>query len=1334
MPPRPVPYDENGQRVAAGEGCDKSGLVDEPADVAMFTGKNPPSVGNVNIPVLLVDFQGQPGQTTPAQFTNILFTPSPGGNVSMHDYYQEVSRGLLNVGGQVYGWFTLPNAPGLYVGGQGGRGDSYPMNYQGLVRDAVNAADATVDFRQFDNDGPDGVPNSGDDDGFVDCLSIVFSGYGSESYWPPNPRNRLSSTMMWMDWGWRGPGPLTTADGTKIQLFVAQSELRNTSGSAIRDIGVYCHEFAHALGLPDMWQTILPNLTATFGTWNSVGEYSLMAMGAWGAGGTNPDQPTHLTGYEKGVLGWANPVHVTVDLLGCSIPDVETTGTIYCNFPFWPGFPPDLNLQQRFFAPSWLTFPPPVEGFIVENRQPIGFDSGLSGSGLLIYHFDGRIAYQDYFNGNPPFPNWFQNSVQWSENQPLLDVECADQTGLDHTFNADDLDAQNNFGNAGDYFQNSVTGFDAFTNPSSMSYNSTLTGFAVRNIGPSGATMTADIVVGSPSGPGHDIWVKDCPVDNGSTPSATVCDCWGYRMQFASPDLWIDNDQDGTVDQPVQGATNRLFIKVRNRGFQGIDYGSVEVYDHSQFLAPPASGPPVNPANPFEGLARVCSLTIQSLAAGDSMIFQVPWYVQSSPPPPNWNFPPSLGLLVQTATDTLNGTADISGDNNLAMATGRKMWIRGGQSAKRLSARDRKLALLKPGTDELPAEALGGEKEDPPPEPAYEVLPINNPFEEPRDIMIDVEADLPPGCTTELYLPEYFPGPVATPVMIPMDPLQVTPLEIIIVPGTFTQHGHTGFITVHEYLPETYPEEALGGMSVPIEVDVQRPLPVAAVNVELFERGGCVPYNYGAWLSFEPVEYDVGGWAEGSVWYGVIRDTIVVHDPVDPGFFTEIITTDSDGDTSWWEWANIDYPIGWPERPPHYQLVAVDAAGNVSDPTTPLYAPASADYGDHDYGSARLTVTDQGITGYMEVPGRGNGFQYPKGTSSILWTGGLWVGVSESQVDNRDYEREEVKDWEKSEAPNGAVQYDQYPAWLPQLTENEGVISTMYRDTGNPDPIELLVEQVSVDCADAPYDDFVIVCYRIENQSGEWLSDLYAGQFMDFDVGDPAGGAPWNNQGGTDAGRDLAYMWAEGESIHAGVCLLQPDAVANVAYINNPNYVYVHGHILDSDKYGFLSGSDPAHSVQTTTAADDYGVVVSAGPHSLPPGGTVTVCFAILGGDNLADIQANADAAHDKFNSLVAGVDGGVSPRLPDRLAVGPNFPNPFNPSTRIGYALPRTGRVEVAVFDLTGRRVATLVEGTQEAGHHTVSWNVEGQPSGVYLLRVQAGRELGVRKMMLLK
>ncbi len=1334
MPPRPVPFDENGNRVAAGEPAAVEKTTD-PFPYDLFNGKNMRTTGTITVPVLLVDFAGMAGRTTPTQFTNILFTPSPGGNTSLRDYYGEVSRSQLIVTGQVYGWFRMPRAYSSYVMGMGGLGDTYPNNLQALVQDAVRAADPTVDFRQYDNDGPDGLPNSGDDDGFVDAVIVVFSGYAAESYSPANGANRLWSSAGWLDWGWRGPGPMTTVDGPKIQLYAVSSELRNTSGATIRDIGVYCHEFGHLLGAPDMYSTVPASLAGSLGQWNGLGEYSVMAFGGWGAGGTNPDRPTHFSGFEKALLGWITPVHVTVDLLATPIADIEASGTIYCDFPWLAGGAIDWNLAQRFWCPSWTKWPPPIEGFIVENRQATGFDSQLSGSGLLIYHMDGRVSMGSYFNSGQPYPNWFANAIEWSENQPLLDVECADQAGADHTFNADDLDAQNNLGDAGDYFASSAAGFGMSTNPSSISYGGGLSNFAVRNIGPSGATVVADLVVGAPPGPGQDIWVKDCPRDTGATPSSPACDCPGYRMLFSSPDLWVDNDEDGRPDQPIQGGKNKLFIKVRNRGTAGIDYGTVRVYDQSICLAPPRAAMP-EIGNPFWGLAQVCSLTVQSLAAGDSATFKTTWIAPPTLPPPNWNYPPSLGIVVQTALDPLNGTGDMALDNNLAMVSGRQLWIRGlgGKSSGTVAA-NRKLMVLSDGDAPAPVFPPAALAAEPEPQPATMNLPLNNPFEEARDIEFTVEADLPMGWTVEAYLPEYLPGPpVPLPFVLSLEAGQVTPLQVVVTPDPAAMHGDGGSLFVAEYDPATYPEGMLGGMTVPVEVDLYAPQPVMNASVELAERDSDVPWRYGAWIAFEPVQYDVAGFLENGLWYGAFRDTVPDWPP-DLGEPFDLIAWDMDPETPWWEYLDVDFPIGWPEPPPHYHLVAFDAAGNESEVSPAFYAPASADYATLDPGNVRLTVTDQGICGYMEVPGRGQGLQYPKGSASVLWTGGLWAGVDADRVASRDYEADPEKDWERSESPDGKVQWAWPPDWIPPAAVDDEVVTTIYRDTGGAAPMGLVARQTAVASATAPDDDYVILRYRITNESPVPWCGHCVGQFLDLDLGDPTAGAPWNNEGATDFGRNLAYMWATDGPLHVGVKLLQP-ALGNVAFIHNPTYVHPQDYVLEADKYGFLSGSDPAHSLSATTGPDEWSLCLSSEPIDLQPGATIVFAVAIVAGDDLADLQANADAAQVHYEGLVtgAGPGDGETPGVPAELVVTATVPNPFNPLTRIDYGLPRPGRVVIEVFNLLGRRVAVLLDGRQDAGPHSVAWNAEHQPSGAYLLRIRAGGEEVSRKLMLVK
>ena len=92
------------------------------------------------------------------------------------------------------------------------------------------------------------------------------------------------------------------------------------------------------------------------------------------------------------------------------------------------------------------------------------------------------------------------------------------------------------------------------------------------------------------------------------------------------------------------------------------------------------------------------------------------------------------------------------------------------------------------------------------------------------------------------------------------------------------------------------------------------------------------------------------------------------------------------------------------------------------------------------------------------------------------------------------------------------------------------------------------------------------------------------------------------------------------------------------------------------------------------------------------------------------------------------------SERNPVEFQLSQNYPNPFNPSTRINYALATSSRVVLKVYDVLGREVAILVNGNQDAGYKSVSFNASSLPSGVYFYRLQAGSFVEVKKMLLMK
>ncbi len=93
-----------------------------------------------------------------------------------------------------------------------------------------------------------------------------------------------------------------------------------------------------------------------------------------------------------------------------------------------------------------------------------------------------------------------------------------------------------------------------------------------------------------------------------------------------------------------------------------------------------------------------------------------------------------------------------------------------------------------------------------------------------------------------------------------------------------------------------------------------------------------------------------------------------------------------------------------------------------------------------------------------------------------------------------------------------------------------------------------------------------------------------------------------------------------------------------------------------------------------------------------------------------------------------------VSSGLPNLFSLSEVFPNPFNPTTMINFALPQAGKVTLTVFDITGREVATLVNGELPIGHHSFVFDGEGLASGIYFYELTTDGFSDTKKMVLVK
>ena len=87
-----------------------------------------------------------------------------------------------------------------------------------------------------------------------------------------------------------------------------------------------------------------------------------------------------------------------------------------------------------------------------------------------------------------------------------------------------------------------------------------------------------------------------------------------------------------------------------------------------------------------------------------------------------------------------------------------------------------------------------------------------------------------------------------------------------------------------------------------------------------------------------------------------------------------------------------------------------------------------------------------------------------------------------------------------------------------------------------------------------------------------------------------------------------------------------------------------------------------------------------------------------------------------------------------DRFFLYQNYPNPFNPTTTISYQLPKSSFVKLAIYDINGRLIETLVNENRNSGYYTVGWTADKVCSGIYFYRIDAGEFTCVKKCLVVK
>ena len=448
MPPNPRLY----ERIAQGQVRAPRVLTNRAPVRSSRAPASPHALtGTVNVLAALVDFDDKPAVVTANFFDSLLFAPTVSGRGSVHDYFDEVSYGQIDIATlnppsnppSGLGWQRAPLTYTNYVDGNYCLG-AYPNNCQKLAEDVVDALHiAGVNFANYDNDH----------DGYAEPVVLIHAGTGAEANGSPND--------VWShSWSLHTP---RTYDNVIIDRYIIVPEYWQEPGNPPVDmtIGVMAHEMGHGF-----WN--LADLYDTDYTSRGIGNWSLMAFGAWNGPARWGDSPAWPDAWSRIQMGVVTPTAIIGNVGGKIIPQA------YNN----PLAQTVLRLRSTGLGSQ--------EYFLLENRQQVAgsYDEYLPGNGLLIWHVDDAVA-----TGN----DWECTVEPHSlcpSNHYLVALEQAD--GLRH------LENWINSGDGGDPFPGATNNrnWTTRTNPESGSwYGATSSCVGATNIGNPGANMSADLQV-----------------------------------------------------------------------------------------------------------------------------------------------------------------------------------------------------------------------------------------------------------------------------------------------------------------------------------------------------------------------------------------------------------------------------------------------------------------------------------------------------------------------------------------------------------------------------------------------------------------------------------------------------------------------------------------------------------------------------------------------------------------------------------------------------------------------------------------------------------------------
>jgi M6 family metalloprotease-like protein len=318
--------------------------------------------GDIRIPVILVEFADRPFTQEPADFERLFNEPNltstfGGERVtgSLRDYFLDNSNGTMNFSADVFGPFRLPDTVGRYNWYNSSSGGSSVLMAQLAV---AAAAAAGCDFSKYD----------ANNDGIVDVVHIVFAGYGQEAGAP-------ATHSIWSHAAQVQGSPMY--NGVEVRSYSSSPELRGNSDNSMSHIGIVAHELGHGLlRLPDFYDT---DYSAN-GQAVDMGDWCVMSGGTWNDGGRTPPL---FSAYASSFVGWTPAVELTV----------PTDITL-----------PNPAQERKIYR---INTPEANEYYLIENRQRQGWDAGVPGSGMLIYHLDRSTSFSGGMNNRADYRGYY---------------------------------------------------------------------------------------------------------------------------------------------------------------------------------------------------------------------------------------------------------------------------------------------------------------------------------------------------------------------------------------------------------------------------------------------------------------------------------------------------------------------------------------------------------------------------------------------------------------------------------------------------------------------------------------------------------------------------------------------------------------------------------------------------------------------------------------------------------------------------------------------------------------------------------------------------------------